>query len=94
MLAQTPGVSFGAAAAAVEEEHKLLGDNYEDPICFRTCFGCQQAPALSPHSTAGPLNVGFGVGMHTTQREEPKQSCLSLEHAETLPGLSPAKDSP
>lgn len=35
VLAQRHRVSFGAAAA-VEEEHKLLGDNREDSICFRT----------------------------------------------------------
>lgn len=35
VLAQRHAVSFGAAAA-VEDEHKLLGDNCEDPVCFRT----------------------------------------------------------
>lgn len=35
VLAQRHRVSFGAAAA-VEEEHKLLGDNREDPVRFRT----------------------------------------------------------
>lgn len=86
-------MSFGAAAAA-EEEHELPGDNQEEVLGFRTRSGCQQTPALSPRSMPGLLHMGFWH-KHGHNPERGTQAILPvLEYPETLPGLSPAKDSP
>lgn len=82
---RTHGASFGAAG---EEEHKILRDNYQDGVCSRTQFGCQQAPALFPPSHIWSDKRGVWRWPCTQPHKRNPSSPPVLEHPDSRPGLS------